>query len=125
MLMISSNEELRKKKNNFICLFFWIGIFAPLLFVNLLTVGLLLYLYILTPSDSSDIVSSLMFRVMVIGFIFHAPYFLSLGVVDFIAILFFILKQNPRGTAKLISYAALIFPAFHICFIVYLKLRGC
>jgi hypothetical protein len=36
------------------------------------------------------------------------PYFLVFSIIDFIAILFYIIKQDPQGGAKVISYTALI-----------------
>jgi hypothetical protein len=45
-------------------------------------------------------------------------YFLALVLVDFIVVSFYIRKQQPQGTAKILSYTALIFISAVLIFVL-------
>jgi hypothetical protein len=88
--MESSKREIPKKKHNPI----WKAIFIIWLLIHILIFGYVIQL----ASPGSNI------GLGFIGVIFYAFIFFIIG---FVLVLLYVIKQNPQGIAKMISYTAL------------------
>jgi hypothetical protein len=96
----NDNESIREKESISVWKFVFYTLVSILIIVNVIFFGWLLFFLAVQGLPTTDLGASL--AILVVSILAF-----PVALIDFIAVLFYVIKKKPQGTAKVISYTAL------------------